>query len=79
MAKVMVSIPDDDLMRIDEEAARRGTSRSALLRDAALGDLERPRPKRARDALARGQSLLAGIDRIDTTPWIRLDRDTRPS
>jgi hypothetical protein len=27
MAKVMISIPDDDLARIDHEAARRGTSR----------------------------------------------------
>ncbi len=34
----MISIPDDELARIDDEVARRGTSRSALLREAALCD-----------------------------------------
>jgi metal-responsive CopG/Arc/MetJ family transcriptional regulator len=77
MAKVMISIPDEDLARIDDEAARRGTSRSALLRDAALNELERPRPMCARDALQRGQALLAGTERVDTTSWIRHDRDAR--
>ena len=77
MAKVMISIPDDDLARIDEEVARRGTSRSALLRDAALSELERPRAQRVREALRRGQALLAGTEEVDTTPWIRHDRDTR--
>jgi len=77
MAKVMISLPDEDLVRIDEEAARRGTSRSALLRDAALDEIERPRLGRIRDALQRGQALLAGTQQIDTTAWIREDRDTR--
>jgi metal-responsive CopG/Arc/MetJ family transcriptional regulator len=35
MAKVMVSLPDDLLRAIDEEAVRRGTSRSGLLRELA--------------------------------------------
>lgn len=77
MAKVMISIPDDDLERIDREAARRGTSRGALLRDAALGDLDGPRPGRVRDALRRGQELLADMEPVDTTAMIRRDRDTR--
>lgn len=32
MAKVMVSLPDDLLGSLDAEAARRGTTRSGLLR-----------------------------------------------
>jgi metal-responsive CopG/Arc/MetJ family transcriptional regulator len=35
MAKVMVSLPDDLLQAVDAEAARRGTTRSGLLRDFA--------------------------------------------
>jgi metal-responsive CopG/Arc/MetJ family transcriptional regulator len=35
MAKVMVSLPDDLLRAVDAEAARRGTTRSGLLRDFA--------------------------------------------
>jgi metal-responsive CopG/Arc/MetJ family transcriptional regulator len=78
MAKVMISIPDDELARIDAEAARRGTSRSALLREAALSEIDRPRPDRVREALRRGQALLAGIDPgVDLTAMIRHDRDTR--
>lgn len=77
MAKVMISIPDDDLARIDDEVARRGTSRSALLREAALSELDRPRSGRVLDALRRGQELLAGMQGVDTTALIRHDRDTR--
>ncbi|MGH3698222.1 MAG: ribbon-helix-helix protein, CopG family [Pseudonocardiaceae bacterium] len=44
MAKVMVSLPDDVLERVDEEARRRSTSRSALLTLAARRELERRDP-----------------------------------
>lgn len=39
MAKVMISLPDDLLTRLDAEAQRRGTSRSAVLRSYADGAL----------------------------------------
>jgi metal-responsive CopG/Arc/MetJ family transcriptional regulator len=77
MAKVMISIPDEDLARIDDEVARRGTSRSALLREAAMKELERPRAGRKAEALRRGQALLAGTPIVDTTALIRDDRDNR--
>jgi metal-responsive CopG/Arc/MetJ family transcriptional regulator len=58
MAKVLVSIPDDLLARVDREAKRRRTSRSAFLRDAARRELgwTQPQPidaavEKARDAL----------------------------
>jgi metal-responsive CopG/Arc/MetJ family transcriptional regulator len=44
MAKVMISLPDELLARLDAQAAERGTTRSATLRElaeAALGERER--------------------------------------
>lgn len=44
MAKVMISLPDELLARLDAQAAERGSTRSATLRDlteAALGQRER--------------------------------------
>jgi Ribbon-helix-helix protein, copG family len=39
VAKVMVSLPDDLLGAVDAEAARRGTSRSAVLQAGARHEL----------------------------------------
>jgi hypothetical protein len=47
LAKVMVSIPDDLLAEVDSEAARTGTSRSAVLRGFADGALRDRRSRRA--------------------------------
>jgi metal-responsive CopG/Arc/MetJ family transcriptional regulator len=48
MAKVMVSLPDDLLKAVDVEAARRGTTRSGLLREMAEETLRRRSAHRAR-------------------------------
>jgi hypothetical protein len=74
MAKVMISIPDELLSMLDAEVSRRGTSRSALLQDAArreLGLLRRDR-----------DSLLADLDELsaawrgpaDAAALVRADR-----
>ena len=47
MAKVMVSMPDELLAEVDAEAAREGTSRSAVLRGFADAALRRRRADRA--------------------------------
>jgi hypothetical protein len=47
MAKVMVSMPDELLSEVDAEAARLGTSRSAVLREFADTALRRRRTDRA--------------------------------
>lgn len=39
MVKVMVSFPADLLVRLDDQARRRGTSRSGLLRELAEREL----------------------------------------
>lgn len=44
VAKVMISLPDDLLARVDSQAAERGATRSATIRElaeAALGERER--------------------------------------
>lgn len=47
VAKVMVSLPDDLLRAVDIEAARRGTTRSGLLRELAEDTLRRRSVHRA--------------------------------
>ena len=56
MAKVMVSLPDDLLSEVDAEARRRGTTRSAVMREFANIVLRRRRENRA----AAMRSLLDG-------------------
>jgi metal-responsive CopG/Arc/MetJ family transcriptional regulator len=44
MAKVMISLPDELLARVDAHASERGSTRSATIRElaeAAFGDRER--------------------------------------
>lgn len=48
MAKVMVSLPDDLLVTLDAEAARRRTTRSGLLRDYVNEGLRQRAQERAR-------------------------------
>jgi metal-responsive CopG/Arc/MetJ family transcriptional regulator len=40
VAKVMVSLPDELLARVDAEAERRGTTRSAVMREYAAAALD---------------------------------------
>lgn len=77
MAKVMVSLPDDVLARIDDEAARRGTTRSALLREAALRELGNPDPLTVEAAVARSRARFALAGRFDAAALVRAERDAR--
>jgi metal-responsive CopG/Arc/MetJ family transcriptional regulator len=74
MAKVMVSLPDDLLRAVDAEAARRGTTRSGLLRDFAdrsLRDRGEQRAARAsdimRDSRAHGGDVAELVKRYRPT------------
>lgn len=77
MAKVMVSLPDDVLARIDDEAERRGTTRSALLREAALRELGRPDRTLLESAVERSRSRFSAAGRFDAASLIRAERDAR--
>jgi metal-responsive CopG/Arc/MetJ family transcriptional regulator len=81
MAKVLVSLNDALLRRIDRVAKSRGVSRSAYLADLAERDLARVEgpgaTQTARRALARLDELLAGGPAEDSTSAIRAERDAR--
>ena len=81
MAKVLVSLNDALLRRIDRIAQSRGLSRSAYLaqlaeRDAARSNGPGTTPT-ARRALARLDDLFAGSPAGDSTVAIRAERDAR--
>ena len=75
MSKVMVSIPDDLLRQIDEEARRRSTSRSALLAEAARCELTRPRPAAVAEAIARSEERFRAAGTFEAASLVRRERD----
>ena len=78
MAKVMVSLPDDLLAQIDEEAERRSASRSALLAAAARRELSRPDSGQVAAAIARSEERFRAAGSFDAADLVRADRDARP-
>jgi len=77
MAKVMVSIPDDLLERIDEAARSREVSRSALLALAARRELARRDTAVVAAAIARSEARFDNAGSFDSAALVRADRDTR--
>jgi predicted transcriptional regulator len=81
VAKVLVSLNDALLRRVDRIAKSRGLSRSAYLAELAEQDAARaggPGTTAAtRRALARLDELFAGGTTEDSTSAIRAERDTR--
>jgi predicted transcriptional regulator len=77
MAKVLVSIPDDLLERMDREARRRHTTRSAFLQQAARRELGWPDADVIDVALERGRAALASSGSFESAELIRSDRDER--
>jgi DNA-binding phage protein len=81
MAKVLVSIDDALLRRIDQAARKRGLTRSAYLSSVAAEDLARGtgpgRQPSARRALRRLDGVLAHTPSGDSTVAIREERDAR--
>ncbi len=77
MSKVMVSLPDDLLAELDAEVARRSTTRSALLAQAARRELSRPDTEAMRAAVARSEERFRDAGSFDAADLIRADRDGR--
>jgi hypothetical protein len=73
----MVSLPDNLLREIDEEARRRSTSRSALLAVAARRELARPVPGAVADAVARSERRFRAAGAFEAAEVVRRDRDSR--
>ncbi len=77
MSKVMVSIPDELLARVDQEAKRRSVSRSALLAAAVRRELDRRDSDAVAEAVARSEQRFARSGRFDAGEMVRADRDAR--
>jgi metal-responsive CopG/Arc/MetJ family transcriptional regulator len=75
MAKVLISIPDDLLERVDREVGRRNTSRSAFLQMAARRELGWPDPRLLDAAIEHGRAALATAGAFESTELIRATRD----
>jgi metal-responsive CopG/Arc/MetJ family transcriptional regulator len=77
MSKVMVSLPEDLLAQIDAEVARRSTTRSALLADAARRELIRKGRPEIDAAIARSEERFRNAGPFDSADLVRADRDSR--
>lgn len=82
MAKVLVSLDERLLERLDQEARSRGLSRSALIAEMAARGLGEPlgpgADPRVHEALRRTRELFADVhDAVDSTQMIREMRDSR--
>lgn len=77
MAKVMISLPDDLLQRIDEEARRRSTTRSGWLASAARRELAQRDPESVAAAIARSESRFRASGSFDAAEMVRADREAR--
>jgi predicted transcriptional regulator len=77
MAKVLISIPDELLERVDREAERRGATRSGFLQHAVQRELGWPDPATFDAALERGRAALAGTGSFESAELIREERDAR--
>lgn len=77
MSKVMVSLPDELLERLDSEARRRSLSRSAFLAEAARRELARRDPEDVAAAIERSEKRFRQAGRFESSDLVRRDRDSR--
>ncbi len=75
MSKVLISLPDEVLARIDREVASRGTTRSGFLEEAARRELGWPAPDQVEAAVKRAREALAPYGAFDPADLIRRERD----
>ena len=75
--KVLISVPDDLLARIDRESRARRTTRSRFLEEAAQHELGWPPADSMDAAVKRAREALAGAGRFESADLIRQDRDMR--
>jgi len=75
--KVMISMTEELLERIDREAAARDTTRSAFLQEAARRELGWPDSAAIDAALERGRTALAGAGSFESAELIRTEREAR--
>jgi predicted transcriptional regulator len=77
MTKVLISVPDELLQRIDREARARSLTRSGFLEESARHELGWSGPDAIDAALVRGRQALAGTGAFEAADVVRRDRETR--
>jgi Arc/MetJ-type ribon-helix-helix transcriptional regulator len=77
MAKILVSMPDELVEAIDAAVARRLTTRSAFLRNAARDALARPDPVAIRAAVGRGRAAIAALEAFESGELLQDKRNAR--
>ncbi len=77
MSKVMVSLPEELVQELDQEARRRSVSRSALLAAAARRELARKDPGAVADAIARSEQRFRLAGAFDSAALVRQERGRR--
>ena len=77
MAKVLVSLPDELLVRVDRAALEEGVSRSEFLADAARLTLGWPSRLRLDAMVAGARQALASAGAFESADLIAADRETR--
>jgi len=77
MAKVLISLPDDLLRRIDSEVRAHGGNRSSFFQEAARQRLGWPTAESLNAALERGRDALAGVGGFESADLIREQRHER--
>jgi hypothetical protein len=75
--KVLVTMPEDLLARIDRETENLGSTRSDFLQEAARRQLGWPDPAAIDDALERGRGALAGVGSFESAELVRSEREER--
>lgn len=78
MSKVMISLPDELLLAVDEAASRRAMSRSAFLAAAARREVARRDSDRVAEAIERSERRFQQAGAFEAEDLIRHDRDARP-
>jgi len=76
-AKVLVTIPNDLLARIDRETESLGQTRSEFLQEAARRRLGWPDPLAIDAALLRGRAALSKSGSFESADVIRAQREER--
>lgn len=77
MSKVMVSLPQELLAELDDEAKRRSTTRSALLATAARRELDRRDGEQVAAAIARSEQRFASAGAFEAADLVRHERDSQ--
>ena len=77
MSKVLISVPDELLERIDRAAKARKTTRSRFIEEAAQRELGWPAADSMDAAVNRAREALASVGPFESAELIRRDREAR--